>query len=168
MVSKFFWKISPLFGGTDLTWRTYISSNLSPQELWRIWTCHRSWEGISLRKRNGLQRSIFQFGCCLNPKLAGVFRHLFDIYLAPRKEDPGMYTYIYIHGFHYPVPHSNPFARIIWMCFHGSMLVAQRFLEINFQMMFLVQHVSYSVLWITFKFSMWCFQAMKKYVIYCN
>ena len=48
------------------------------------------------------------------------------------------------------------------MCFHGSILVAQRFLEINFQMMFLVQHVSYSVLWITFKFSMWCFQAMKK------
>ena len=34
--------------------------------------------------------------------------------------------------------------------------------------MFLVQYVSYSVLWITFKFSMWCFQAMKKYVIYCN
>ena len=48
------------------------------------------------------------------------------------------------------------------MCFHGSILVAQRFLEINFQMMFLVLHVSYSVLCITFKFSMWCFQAMNK------
>ena len=106
-------------------------------------------------------------GCCLNPK-GWCFSASLIIYLAPRKEDPGMYTYLCTHGFHYPVPHSNPFARIIWMCFHGSILVAQRFLEINFQMMFLVQHVSYSVLWITFKFSMWCFQAMKKYVIYCN